>query len=262
MVNGTCTVVISETHRWKDGADLYIEGTINYNGYHTCTVVDSHTVQYTGSGNIAEETAGVIRGTWPLTDIVVKNNILYKYNDGVGDWTISSQTAEYNELTHNYCTDALAGLACKSYDTDGDINFVNDTMPDITLGQTTSIPNLALRPGSPAIDAGTHLTLANGSGSGSTTLVVDDALYFQDGSWGSVLAGHQPDVIAVGSISNKSGIVAVDYETQTVSLDSPLTWNDRAPVWLYSRNDGTVVLTGTAPDLGAFEALPSLREFR
>jgi hypothetical protein len=117
-------------------------------------------------------------------------------------------------------------------------------------------PNLSLSAGSPCIDQGGPLTYANGSGSSSTTLIVDDALYFQDGTWGSRLSNIQPDVLAVGSVGNRAGVASINYDTRTITLSSPLSWSDRAAVYLYSKSDGSVVWAGTAPDAGAFEYTP------
>jgi hypothetical protein len=118
------------------------------------------------------------------------------------------------------------------------------------------LPDLRLKPNSPAIDGGTHLTLTNGAGHNSTTLIVDDAMYFQDGSWGSDLARGItlfPDWIAIGSLDNVVEIASIDYSTNTITLKSPMSWNDRDKVWLYKKSDGARVLYGSAPDYGAYE---------
>ena len=91
---------------------------------------------------------------------------------------------------------------------------------------------------------------------GSTTLVVDDAWLFQDGTWGSALTHgvtHFPDWIAIGTVANAVKIVAVDYAAKTITLATPMTWADNAPIWLYSDSSGRRVLNGAAPDIGAHE---------
>jgi hypothetical protein len=113
---------------------------------------------------------------------------------------------------------------------------------------------LTLQTTSGAIDQGTYLTQANGSGSNSTTLVVDDALFFQDGSWGSSLANTQADWIAIGTVDNTVQINSINYSTNTITLSSPKTWSDNANIWLYKDSDGTIVLYGSAPDIGAHES--------
>jgi hypothetical protein len=135
----------------------------------------------------------------------------------------------------------------------GDPKFVN---PDLSEPSSRTLPDLNLKPDSPLIDAGVHLTQADGSGGNSTTLVVDDALYFQDGTWGCDLTRGVtlfPDWIAIGTVSNVAQISSVDYSRNTITLASPMTWGDGAAVWLYRRGDGTRVLYGKAPDIGAYE---------
>jgi hypothetical protein len=100
------------------------------------------------------------------------------------------------------------------------------------------------------------LTTSTNSSTGSTNLTVADASYFQDGTWGSDLARGVtlfPDAIAIGTVSNTVQISAVNYANNSITLASPVTWSSGAPVWLYKKSDGTVVLVGTAPDYGASE---------
>lgn len=151
----------------------------------------------------------------------------------------------------------LASVADSYCSVTGDPLFVNTNLLDVT---NTALPDLTLLVGSAAIDKGGWLTLASGSGTGSTTLIVDDALYFQDGTWGSALAGHQADVIAVGSKENRTQIASIDYASNTITLANALTWSDDAPVYLYAKNDGTVVWSGSAPDIGAYEYTATSRK--
>ena len=100
------------------------------------------------------------------------------------------------------------------------------------------------------------MTQANGSGSNSITLIVDDALYFQDGSWGSDLTRGVTmfaDWIAIGTVNNKVQISSIDYSTNTITLASAVSWSDNDPIWLYKKSDGTRVLYGAAPEYGAHE---------
>jgi hypothetical protein len=110
-----------------------------------------------------------------------------------------------------------------------------------------------LQAGSPAIAAGTYLATANGSGSNSTTLVVNDASYFQD-SYGlsNGFSTVSPDCISVTTVSNHVCITAVNYSKNTLTLASPISWSNGDSVWLYSKSDGVQVLTGSAPDMGAY----------
>ena len=136
----------------------------------------------------------------------------------------------------------------------GDPKFVN---PDLSQPTSRTLPDLHLKPDSPAIDKGIHLTQAKGVGAKSATLVVDDALYFQDATWGADLTWGVtlfPDWIAIGTVNNVVQIKAIDYSQNTITLAAPMTWDDKARVWLYKDSSNRRVLYGSAPDLGAYEA--------
>jgi len=133
---------------------------------------------------------------------------------------------------------------------------VSDPMAFIFVNGTwTGKPDLSLQADSPAIDNAVHLTQTNGSGANSTTLVVDDVKYFQDGTWGSDLARAtlQADWIAVGTVANSVQIRSINYDTNTITIASSMTWMDDVPVWLYKKSDGNIILHGAAPDFGAHE---------
>lgn len=110
-----------------------------------------------------------------------------------------------------------------------------------------------LQSGSPAVNAGVYLTKVASTDTGSgTSLIVDDAGFFQDG-YG--IPGVDPDCISVTKVSNHVCIVAVDYQTNTLTLASPISRSAGDPVWLYSDSTGRVVLLGSAANIGA--SLPS-----
>jgi hypothetical protein len=149
-------------------------------------------------------------------------------------------------------------------------------------------PSFTLQSDSPAIDIDPsntkgYLTLSNGTGSNSTTLVVDDAAYFQPG-WGKWTVGGPtvyPDEIAIGTVTNTvaidsttaksvagctgsetpwvcctssgNGTCGIDYTNNTLFLTSAKTWSDNSPIWLYKKSDGVRVLYGEATDAGANE---------
>lgn len=183
----------------------------------------------------------------------IKNNLFYlngpsPYVDlGGPAFTYSDQTWE-----RNWCTNQVDGCTVRS----GDPLFVNPDMSDMT---STILPDLNLQKTSPAIDGGTYLTRANGAGTNSTALIVDDngSRYFQDGTWGSDLVRAaetmHADWIAIGTVDNVVQISSIDYSTDTINLASPMTWADDAPIWLYKKSDGEIVLSGSAPDYGAHE---------
>jgi len=182
-------------------------------------------------------------------DVVVKNNIAYNnYSYTLYGYDITVDSGKNPANYPNSITE-LNNWITK----DGDPLFVN---PDVSDPTSLVLPNLSLQSSSGAIDKGTYLTQAKGSGLNSTTLIVDDAMYFQDGSWGSDLARGVtffPDWIAIGSVDNVVQIKSINYSTNTITLKSPMSWGDRAKIWLYKKSDGERVLYGSAPDFGAYE---------
>ena len=80
-----------------------------------------------------------------------------------------------------------------------------------------------------------------GAGSG-TTLTVADALYFVDGFG---IPGETGDTIQLQGDSSRAVITHVDYATNTLTLDSSLTWTDSQGV--------SLAYEGAAPDVGAYE---------
>ena len=165
---------------------------------------------------------------WP-TDTKIWNNICHDWVTGETDIT------SHGDVTYedNYNADPL---------------FVDD---DVSDPNSLVLPDLTLSPSSPCINAGTSLTLASGAGNSSTSLTVDDAYPFQDGTWGSSLSTHEADWIAIGTVGNVVQISSINYDTKVITLASAMTWADNADVWLYKDSTGTRVLYGTAPNQGA-----------
>ena len=108
--------------------------------------------------------------------------------------------------------------------------------------------DLHLQAGSPAVGAGGPLTTAVGTGASSTSLTVANAGFFSDG-YG--LTGVQPDWIRIGASATVQ-ISSVNYSTNVITLASPVSWSSGASVYLYKNSNGTVVLTGANPDIGAY----------
>jgi hypothetical protein len=232
----------------------------------------------TSSCPFAASAISTYSGAVSATGNVLKNNLIYAPNslgfatyhaDAIdhspgGSTPPFSPTISWSEFataTNNWCTASQSSSgACSAF---GNPLFNN---PDITTPSSQVLPDLTLQSTSAAIDGGTYLTTSTNSGSGSTSLTVADALYFQDGTWGSDLSRPaaglggtmQADWIAIGTVTNRVQISAVVYGTYsapagTITLASPMTWSNGASIWLYKRSDGTVVLSGAAPDYGASE---------
>ena len=196
------------------------------------------------------------------TGNVFKNNLHWDTggtNNNLRDYSIHSPNNDWDTFIANNTVDSnfndYVGVESVS-----DPLFVDETLTNYS---SWTLPDLNLQENSPAKDQGTHLTQANGSGSNSDTLIVDDARYFQDGKFGSA-SGCDPskwpsnvdiqaDWIAIGTVSNTIQISSINYDTNTITLASPMTWGDKAKIWLYKKSDGKIVLKGYAPDAGAYE---------
>jgi hypothetical protein len=107
-----------------------------------------------------------------------------------------------------------------------------------------------LSAGSPAIGTGTYLTTVASADSGSgTTLIVNDASFFQDG-YGLTGDGVNADWIRIGA-GTIVQIASINYSTNTITLASAITRSANSPVYLYKNSSGTVVLSSSNPDIGA-----------
>lgn len=200
---------------------------------------------------------------------IIKNNLLY--SNGLGDYlgTAADQTWESNLCD---ATDATKGCTAL---TESPFAAAPD-MSDMAMTALTDDPDFTLASDSEATDAATYLTTATEPGTNSTTIIVTDALYFQAGSeatcgtttktnsFGSCLSSVRADWIAIGTVSNYVPIANINYTgaattdacngiANCITLASPMSWDDNAPIWLYKKSDGTVVLRGDAPDIGAHE---------
>ncbi|AUC77280.1 right-handed parallel beta-helix repeat-containing protein [Olleya sp. Bg11-27] len=98
-----------------------------------------------------------------------------------------------------------------------------------------------LSQGSPMINAGGFLTNTPTAGSG-TTMVVADATYFTDGFG---ITDYYGDTVQLQGQTVSASITNVNYTTNTLTLNTPLTWTAGQ---LLSK-----AYKGTAPDIGAFE---------
>jgi hypothetical protein len=127
--------------------------------------------------------------------------------------------------------------------TDGSQLNVNPQFVNVSGGDYHLASN------SPARTAGCPLTTTSGAGSSSTSLKVADSSFFQDG-YG--ISGVQSDCIRIGASSTvciaQGGI---NYSTNTITLASPMSWNNGDPIYLYKDSSGDVVLNGANPDIGS-----------
>src|SRR5262249_17484986 len=112
------------------------------------------------------------------------------------------------------------------------------TNASATLGDpfNGTLPDLSLQNASPCINAGVALTnIASATGSG-TSFVVRDASYFSDG-----LGVTQGDRIQLFGTAQTAIVVQVDYSTNTLTVNTPVSW---------SQNEGiSLAYAGSAPDI-------------
>jgi len=157
----------------------------------------------------------------------IKNNLLYKHRVPYGTYSVS------------LADQTFAGNW--DGDTQGNPQFVNASE---TLGDPmdSSVPDLHLMSSSPCKDVGTYLTTITSSSGAGTTFTVADAGYFMDG-WG--IPGVDGDEIQIVGTSQKARITTVNYGTNTITVDTSLSW---------TQNQGiALAYVGSAPDAGAFE---------
>jgi hypothetical protein len=268
--NGTCSSGL--IYRFNSVANIGSGNTSTYGWNHQ--VMYNNT--YVNVGNLCGGSCygGVdnfLTDTYPTTYSADLNNISYFSfsvpTSGMANPTaFDSSSAATGVSSHNlaYCNTSGASN-CSPF---GQVYEQGSWtgVPGNILGYVDHVPsnnpnfaNLAgndfhLQAGSSAIGAGTYLTTVAPSDSGSgTSLVVNDASYFQDGyGLSNASSTVHPDCIAFGTASNHVCVTAVNYATNTLTLASSISRSVGEGVYLYSKSDGVQVLTGNAPDLGAY----------
>jgi len=165
----------------------------------------------------------------PKNDVVIKNNVIRsntRLEINVGG---SNNSIYYidNDIGSNIVDYGVGA----EYIT-GTINvnplFVDSAGRDFTLQESSTL-----------INAGDFLTVTTSSGSG-TSLPVDDARYFMDG-WGLI----DGDTIQLEGQTTTARITAINYNTNTLTLNASLTWTNGLGV--------SLIYSGSAPDIGAYE---------
>jgi hypothetical protein len=101
--------------------------------------------------------------------------------------------------------------------------------------------DFSLAVSSPLVDSGDYLTRTADAGQGNR-LIVSDVRYFYDGF---TISGEKADSIQLENSSDTATIVSIDYQQNALILDKALQWTQGQGV--------SLVYTGSAPDIGAFE---------
>jgi hypothetical protein len=179
---------------------------------------------------------------------IIKNNIFFNTVEEGMDHNVD-QGNRINYVFNNQISTQAEAInwdgVSSGYDT---VAEMEASIPAQWSGNITTDPtftnasgkDFTLQTGSPCIDTGDWLTDTNGTGSGSTTLIVDDASYFCDG-W-NIITG---DTIQLDGDATTAVVTAINYGTDTLTLDTALTWSDNVGVGLAYK--------GTDPDMGAYE---------
>jgi hypothetical protein len=214
-----------------------LPGIVDYYNSHSNNPTDVNNLFYwpgtiAGAGGSPVYVSGVTTPTWG-------------YNLS---FCASSSSSNCNLLGHtetgSFNGDATGNIyGCTGCNPSNDPLFVNP-----------SGGNYALQAGSSAIAKGTYLTtVASGDSGSGTSLIVNDAAPFQDGmGLQNPYSTVQGDCISVTTVGNHVCITSINYSTNTLTLASGITRSSGDKVWLHSKSDGVQVLTGSAPDMGAY----------
>jgi hypothetical protein len=167
---------------------------------------------------------------------------------------VSGDIARYNDEDSGVQTRATLAELVSELD---EIHFLGGNIQGDPLFNDAASNDYTLKALSPCINtAGSLTTIAAADTGSGTTLVVEDALFFQDGMGLDSEQGVAADFIAVGTVDNTVQISSINYATNTITLASGITRGDADEVWPYKDSDGTIVLYGSAPEMGAYEAVP------
>ncbi len=177
---------------------------------------------------------------------VINNILMDDWRTGSADYCLYLDSSSLPGFVENHNLCYLTGWSGSWQNPNGPYSATDIFNKDPLFVSETS--DLHLKAGSPAIGAGGPLTTAVSSGTSSTSLTVANAGFFSDG-YG--ITGVQADWIRIGA-STTVQISSVDYSASVLTLASPVSWTSGASVYLYKNSEGTIVLNGASPDLGAF----------
>lgn len=162
-----------------------------------------------------------------LSNVLVPNDTSIKATIGFGTQSFDLSTVE-SDVWHT------SSLSTRGAFFSGNM----DVSPQFV---DQDIYNHALTPDSPLLDGGYFLATTIGSGEGHV-IRVDDAAFFYD-SFG--IEDEVGDLIAIGSTDQIARVVGVDRESNEITLDRLVRWDDGVPV--------SLPWSGHGPDIGAYE---------
>lgn len=177
----------------------------------------------------------------PGNDIVDFRNNTFPFNQNMRD----SNGIIYNANRTNFTS-----AANHSYNPSGQQVVLPTGASPANLAQTDPLftdgngtagnDDYTLTASSPLRDAAAYITEANGAGTDSTELVVDNAKRLFDG-WGIADA----DFITIGAGAEVQ-IDSIDYDTNTVTLTAARTWSDNDDVYVRGTTDVGALPYGAA----------------
>jgi len=181
---------------------------------------------------------------------VLKNNIFYQNKGESGATQILASGLIGYVFQNNNIISRQQGEAVIDFEGLKTLSWFQTNHPELFHDNVEVNPGFTdeangdfhLRPDSPMIDAGTFLTRTAGAGTG-TQMQVADAFYFFDG-YG--IDGQAGDVIQLEGQTQTATIVKIDYASNTLTLDKPLSWTEQQGVSLR--------FSGNRPDIGNFES--------
>lgn len=177
----------------------------------------------------------------------VTNGLNPYYCDSGGASSTCSSFVGKNNLA--WCTGASCVLYGHTYQSG---LFTSDTgnLKQDPLLTNYAGNNFTLSVGSPAIGGGAALTTVT-SGCGTSSLVVGDPGFFQDG-W--AMTGVSADVLRINT-GTTATISSINYGTSTITFTGSVACTNGDAVYLSKDSSGTQVTFGSAaPDIGG---LPS-----
>jgi len=208
---------------------------------HDCLIF--HNVFYDGMGSIV----GIDEfGAGTFDDNTFKNNVFFKCDESEEIWiyNIRSNLFIYNciyDPDHIYVQTAGQGTQTLTWwETNYPNNFNNNVQTDPDLvNPDGSPPDFSLQSTSDCINAADWLTTITSNTGSGTSFVVDNARYFIDGY--GITDG---DTIYFEGGGSRT-VTDVDYETDTITVNSSISWTTGDGVSLVAFVD--------LPDIGAHE---------
>jgi parallel beta-helix repeat protein len=203
---------------------------------------------------------GVYIGHHPNPDfttrnIFFKNNIIYKnsgYSVHFYSYCDNPMWPPYEGILfdHNLISTGVVGddvvrFFCQAQSFT--LEEAQSTYPEVFVGNLDGNPlfvneggrDFSLQDQSMAIDTGTYLTRTLEAGSG-VEIQVEDAGYFFDGF--DIVEGDQ---IQLQGQAQTARITNIDYDNNSITVDTPLNWTVGQGV--------SLAYHGAAPDMGAYE---------